>query len=178
MRDLLLNKDDDLLAASKSTVKMLVRVVHSATSGWEHILEQLVKLALILMEMSASVAATGGSSSSNSPDWEHSPLIPPSLSEDSQTCAVKPEQLCGSAGSKMLLLLFKNHEEARFEIVEQLLNRLVIYAHNPAAGFVYAETLAKTANSAPYSLLESSNKRRIRDAVEQLPSFAPGSSHV
>ena len=83
---------------------------------------------------------------------------------------MKPEQLCGSAGAKMLLLLFDRYEEARDEIVEQLLNRLVVFAHNPVAGFVYAEALAKAAHSAPFSLIESSsNQRRVRETVEQLP---------
>ena len=88
LRDLLLNDSaDDVLAASKATIKLLLRVVKAATSGWEHVLEQLVKFALILMEMAAA-AAGGSGSSSSSPDWEHSPLIPPSLSEDSQVVRI------------------------------------------------------------------------------------------
>ena len=107
--------------------------------------QELVKFSLILMEMAAASAAASSSSSSPSSDWEHCPLIPSRLSEDTLKGRVKPEQLCGSVGGKMLSLLFDRREEARFEIIEQLLNRLVVYAHNPTAGFVYAEALAKGA---------------------------------
>ena len=63
---------------------MLQRVVRSATSGWEHILEQLVKFSLLLMEMAAmsAVGIGGGGATSSSVDWEHSPLIPACLSEE------------------------------------------------------------------------------------------------
>ena len=82
LRDLLLRPNvDGISAATDDTVRMLQRIVRSATSGWEHILEQLVKFSLALMEM-AAMAAAGGSSSSSSADWEHTPLIPASLSEE------------------------------------------------------------------------------------------------
>ena len=89
LRDLLLRPNvDGVSAASDETVRMLQRVVRSATSGWEHILEQLVKFSLNLMEMAAMAAAgAGGSSSSSSADWEHTPLIPACLGEE----AVKGE---------------------------------------------------------------------------------------